>query len=97
MGSYEGGRGEGGGREREGERGREREVASDDEYQGFRGGFAFKAHRLLYHSTLGLRVIKKKKKKYQGLPQGGLCRLRLLPPLDLLIYMYIYVYIYIYT
>jgi len=23
----------------------------------------FKAHRLLYHSTLGLRVIKKKKKK----------------------------------
>ena len=28
----------------------------------FRGGLAFKAHRLLYHSTLGLRVIKKKKK-----------------------------------
>ena len=27
----------------------------------------FKAHRLLYHSTLGLRVIKKKKKKVQGL------------------------------
>ena len=25
----------------------------------------FKAHRLLYHSTLGLRVIKKKKKKRQ--------------------------------
>ena len=24
-------------------------------------GFVFKAHRLLYHSTLGLRVIKKKK------------------------------------
>ena len=23
----------------------------------------FKAHRLVYHSTLGLRVIKKKKKK----------------------------------
>ena len=23
----------------------------------------FKAHRLLYHSTLGLRVIKQKKKK----------------------------------
>jgi len=26
----------------------------------FRGGLAFKAHRRLYHSTLGLRVIKKK-------------------------------------
>jgi len=29
----------------------------------FRGGLVFKAHRLLYHSTLGLRVIKKKKKR----------------------------------
>ena len=28
----------------------------------FRGGLVFKAHRLLYHSTLGLRVIKTKKK-----------------------------------
>ena len=27
---------------------------------GFRGGLVFKAHKLLYHSTLGLRVIKKK-------------------------------------
>jgi len=27
-----------------------------------RGGLVFKAHRLVYHSTLGLRVIKKKKK-----------------------------------
>ena len=27
----------------------------------FRGGLVFKAHRLLYHSTLGLRVIKMKK------------------------------------
>ena len=27
----------------------------------FRGGLVFKAHRLLYHSTVGLRVIKKKK------------------------------------
>jgi len=25
----------------------------------FRGGLVFKAHRLLYHSTLGLRVIQK--------------------------------------
>ena len=29
----------------------------------FRGGLVFKAHRLLYHSTLGSRVIKKKRKK----------------------------------
>jgi len=29
--------------------------------QRFRGGLAFKAHGLLYHSTLGLRVRKKKK------------------------------------
>jgi len=28
----------------------------------FRGWLIFKAHRLVYHSTLGLRVIKKKKK-----------------------------------
>jgi len=27
----------------------------------FRGGLVFKAHRLVYHSTLGSRVIKKKK------------------------------------
>jgi len=29
--------------------------------QRFRGGLVFEAHRLLYHSTLGLRVIKQKK------------------------------------
>ena len=28
--------------------------------QRLRGGLVFKAHRLVYHSTLGLRVIKKK-------------------------------------
>ena len=28
----------------------------------FRGGLVLKAHRLVYHSTLGLRVIKKEKK-----------------------------------
>ena len=27
----------------------------------FRGGLVFEAHRLVYHSTLGLSVIKKKK------------------------------------
>jgi len=31
----------------------------------FRGGLIFKAHRLVYHSTLGWRVIKKKK-EYTG-------------------------------
>jgi len=31
--------------------------------QRFRGGLVFKAHRLLYHSTLGLRVIKKKRRR----------------------------------
>jgi len=30
--------------------------------QRFRGGLVFEAHRLLYHSTLGWRVIKQKKK-----------------------------------
>jgi len=34
----------------------------------FRGGLVFKAHRLLYHSTLGLRVIKKKKEAPAGWP-----------------------------
>jgi hypothetical protein len=29
----------------------------------FRGGLIFKAHRLLYHSTLGVSVIKKKREK----------------------------------
>ena len=33
----------------------------------FRGWLAFKAHRLLYHPTLGLRVIKKKKVEGAGL------------------------------
>ena len=28
----------------------------------FRGGLVFKAHRLLHHSTLGFRVLKKKEK-----------------------------------
>jgi len=28
----------------------------------FQGGLVLKAHRLVYHSTLGLRVMKKKKK-----------------------------------
>jgi len=31
--------------------------------QRCRGGLVFKAHRLLYHSTLGLRVIQKMKEE----------------------------------
>ena len=35
----------------------------DRNVQWFRGGLVFKAHRLVYHSTLDLRVIKKKKER----------------------------------
>jgi len=38
------------------------DAVDDERYpfvQRFRGGLVFKAHILLYHSTLGLRVIKK--------------------------------------
>jgi len=34
----------------------------------FRGGLVLKAHRLVYHSTLGLRVIQKKKRRVEGAP-----------------------------
>jgi len=37
----------------------------------FRGGLVFKAHRLVYHPTLGWRVIKKKKKIYKVLLPSG--------------------------
>ena len=43
--------------------------------QRFRGGLVFKAHRLLYHSTLGLRVIKKKKKKKKHIDMNVSARL----------------------
>ena len=36
-------------------------VEALDPAQRFRRGLVFKAHRLLYYSTLSLRVIKKKK------------------------------------
>jgi len=32
----------------------------------FQGGLVFKAHRRLYHSTLGLRVMKKQEEKIQA-------------------------------
>ena len=37
----------------------------------FRGGLVFKAHRPVYHSTLGLRVIKKKKNEYRVLESAA--------------------------
>ena len=40
--------------------------------QRFRGGLVFKAHRLLYHLTLGWRVIKKKKINLKVCPPRGL-------------------------
>ena len=40
--------------------------------QQFRGGLVFKAHRLLYHSTLGLRIIQKKEGAGFGLEVPGL-------------------------
>jgi len=36
--------------------------AETRDQRSFRGGLVFEAHRLVYHSTLGLRVIKKKKR-----------------------------------
>jgi len=39
----------------------------------FRGGLVFEAHRLLYHSTLGLRVIKKKKKNAERDAREQVC------------------------
>ena len=44
----------------------------------FRGGLAFKAHRLLYHSILGLRVIRKKKKVTPRGTPGSSSYLRLI-------------------
>ena len=37
----------------------------------FRGGLVFQPHRLLYHSTLGLRVNQKKKKVWCIRTHGG--------------------------
>jgi len=38
-------------------------LREQEDVKRFRGGLVFKAHRLLCHSTLGLRLIKKKKKR----------------------------------
>jgi len=48
----------------------------------FRGGLVFKAYRLVYHSTLGCRVIKKKK-KHTFLPPGSVTsQVPLLPAVE---------------
>ena len=44
---------------------------------GSRGGLVLKAHRLLYHSTLGLRVIKRKRERGAGAARAA-------PSIDLL-------------
>jgi len=46
--------------------------------QWFRGGLVFKADRLLYHSTLGLRVIKKKNRPGRTRRREGTARARTL-------------------
>jgi len=46
--------------------------------QRYRGGLVFKSHRLVHHSTLGWRVIKKKKKsgiRVRG-ERGAGCRVQ---------------------
>ena len=45
-------------------------------YLAVQGGLVFKAHRILYHSTLGLRVIKKRRRRYLAVLGLGLqCQL----------------------
>ena len=51
----------------------------DRNVKRFRGGLVFKAHRLSYHSTLGLRVSKKKKKKEETTPPQLLTLLQPFP------------------
>ena len=50
---------------------RENMVLLHRNVQRFRGGLVFKAHRLLYHSTLGLRVIKKSRRNVAHTRQTG--------------------------
>ena len=45
------------------------------EVKRFRGGLVSKAHRLVYHSTLGLRVIKQKKKNFRPDSEPELVRI----------------------
>jgi len=56
------------------------ECGSRVDVKRFRGGLVVKAHRLLYHSTLGLRVKKKKRFASSGAPRA-VCTSRELSPL----------------
>ena len=52
----------------------------DMNLQRFQGGLVFKAHRRLYHSTLGLRVIKKRRgRRNETLGPAPKCNRRVLP------------------
>ena len=67
VGEREGGEGTEQEREREKERERERGAPCSEKLlrrnvKRFRGGLVFRAHRRVYHSTLGLRVIKKRRR-----------------------------------
>ena len=60
-------------------RNRLRESGVSRNVKRFRAGLVFKAHRRLYHSTLGSRVIKRKKKKSgAGFRKSGRLRAPLL-------------------
>ena len=48
------------------DRGKESEKLLPRNLKWFRGGLVSKAHRFVYHSTLGSRSIKKKKKKKES-------------------------------
>ena len=52
-------------------RGRNESLLRARHRQLLRGGLVFKAHRLLYHSTLGLRVIKKQRGSCVTPENGG--------------------------
>jgi len=66
--------------------------------QRFRGGLVIQAHRLLYHSTLGLRVIKKKMEDRQAGQRWFLVclALSLAPSTPPSIYTYLSIYLSIY-
>ena len=61
----------------------------------FRGGLVFKAHRFMYHSTLG-SIVMKKKKRYRGESGGGCAGGGGGARAGRVIYTSIYIYIYIY-
>ena len=63
--------------------------------EGVRGGLVFKAHRLVYHSTLGWRVIKRREYLHavgSASPRGESRRRRIYTYIYICIYIYIYIY-----